>query len=166
MSNEAELIIKILELTPHPEGGYYKEIYRSNEIINFQDSDRRIGGSRNFSTSIYFLLAGEEISHFHRLTSDEIWHFYKGSPLLIHLIEGDKYSSVEIGNNIESEVPQLVIRKGIWFAAELMDKTGFSLVGCTVSPGFDFKDFELAEKDELIKIIPSQKKLIEKFTIK
>jgi uncharacterized protein len=162
---EADIIIKALGLLPHPEGGYYKEIYRSEEIINVSALPERYPESRNFSTSIYYMLLGKKISHFHQLKSDEIWHFYSGSPVIIHCLNHDGYSKNVVGNNIlKGELPQFIIKKGTWFAAEVADKNNFSLIGCTVAPGFDFKDFLLASRNELTKEYPLYNELITKFT--
>jgi hypothetical protein len=112
------------------------------------------------------MLDKEQVSHFHKLQSDEIWHFYEGSSLIIHLInEAGNYSSQKLGRNLdEGEVLQFVIPKFSWFAAEVNDKKSFSLIGCTVAPGFDFADFELAKREELIKQFPLLKKVVEQFT--
>ncbi|MFA4924944.1 MAG: cupin domain-containing protein [Ignavibacteriaceae bacterium] len=158
--------INNLQLINHPEGGYFKEVYRSEEAITKEALPVRYSAKRNVSTSIYFLLEKEEVSHFHKLKSDEIWHFYYGSSLTIHLIdEGGNYSIQKLGRNIEEgEVLQFVIPKFSWFAAEVNDKKSFSLIGCTVAPGFDFADFELAKREELIKQFPQYKIIIGRLT--
>ena len=162
--DDAQLLIDRLHLLPHPEGGFFNEIYRSSEMISHDSLPDRYNSIRNFSTSIYFLLVKNQISHFHRLRSDEIWHFYKGSPVVIHCLNSNGYFSVRIGANIgNDEKPQHVIPAGTWFAAEVEDKNFFSLVGCTVSPGFDFTDFELAKQSELVELFPNQRELILKF---
>ncbi|MCK9212102.1 MAG: cupin domain-containing protein [Ignavibacteriaceae bacterium] len=162
----AKYWIHKLDLLKHPEGGYYKEIYRSEEVIPIEALPDRYLDKRNVSTSIYFMLDKEQVSHFHKLQSDEIWHFYEGSSLIIHLInEAGNYSSQKLGRNLdEGEVLQFVIPKFSWFAAEVNDKKSFSLIGCTVAPGFDFADFELAKREELIKQFPLLKKVVEQFT--
>ncbi len=159
--------IEKLSLQKHPEGGFYKEIYRSNEFISKNSLPDRFDGDRCFSTSIYFLLEKNDFSAFHRIKSEEIWHFYQGYSLTIYTI--DDYGclkSYKLGNNPENdEVFQLVIPRNTWFAAMLNKQDSFALVGCTVSPGFNFNDFELAEKELLINIFPQHKKIIEKLTI-
>lgn len=113
-----------------------------------------------------FLLTSEEFSAFHKVNQDEAWHFYLGSTILLHMIspEGD-YSKVIIGNNFDQEeTPQFVVPAQHWFAAELQDSGDFALVGCTVAPGFDFKDFELAKRDQLQNKFPEQADLISKLT--
>ena len=108
-----------------------------------------------------------QISHFHKLKSNELWHFYYGSPVIIHCLnEKDGYSRIKLGIEFKDEIfPQCTIRNGTWFAAEVENKESFSLVGCTVSPGFDFKDFEMADRNKLLELFPDQNDLIKKFTI-
>ncbi|WP_406683390.1 cupin domain-containing protein [Seonamhaeicola sp. MEBiC1930] len=163
---EAENIAKTLNMQPHPEGGFYKETYRSKGLISENDLDDDISGKRNFSTGIYFLLTSNTFSAFHRIKQDEMWHFYKGSPLKLHIItDKEEYSSVIIGNNIEAgEVPQFTVNARDWFASEVVKPNDYSLVGCTVSPGFDFKDFELPEREFLISKFPQHSKIITKLT--
>jgi hypothetical protein len=165
--NEHEELIKLLGLTPHPEGGYFKEVYRSGEILPHSSIPIRYQTDRNISTSIYFMLCQNQISHFHRLQSDEVWHFYKGSSIILHCLDERGYSKMVIGNNIVAgEKPQYIIRNGTWFAAEVEDKSSYSLIGCTVAPGFDFADFELANGDSLVKIYPAYKDIILRLSIK
>ncbi|MFA7227713.1 MAG: cupin domain-containing protein [Melioribacteraceae bacterium] len=167
MNAEAKKIVDKFGMIKHPEGGFFRETYRSDEILSRKSLPPRFDGERNFSTSIYFLLDGEQKSLFHRLKSDEIWHFYKGSVIHLHLLEGTRYSLIKIGNRIEEEeLPQYTIKRGSWFAAEAGDTNSFSFVGCTVSPGFDFKDFEMAQRSELTEEFPDYKSLIDKFTEK
>jgi predicted cupin superfamily sugar epimerase len=165
MHPEAKKYIEKLQLKPHPEGGYYKEIYRSGEIILPEGLPSRFRRGRNISTSIYFMLVGSQVSNFHKLKSDEIWHFYDGSGVIIFVIDNSgKLSEYRVGKNLEKrEVLQVVIKNNHWFAAELIDKTSFCLVGCTVSPGFDFEDFELAKREELLEIFPQHNELIKRF---
>jgi len=168
MSNTANYWIEKLELTKHPEGGFFREIYRSTEIINKKGLPLRYNSFRSFSTSIYFLLKGSEFSAFHRLKSDEIWHFYDGCPLLIYILTPDgKMATVKLGQNLEKgERFQFAIPKGAWFAAKPEEKNLFSLLGCTVAPGFDFDDFELAKAEKLAKKYPQHQRLIDKLTIR
>jgi predicted cupin superfamily sugar epimerase len=166
MSPQAHKYIEKLQLKPHPEGGYYKEIYRAGEMILPEHLPKRYVSARNFSTSVYFLLEGNQVSHFHRLKSDEQWHFYDGSSIVIYVIdEGGNVNKILLGRKIErGESPQTVIKQNSWFAAELSDKTSFALIGCTVAPGFEFNDFELGKKDELIDKFPQLRELIYKLT--
>ncbi|MFA6979359.1 MAG: cupin domain-containing protein [Ignavibacteriaceae bacterium] len=162
----AKYWIHKLDLIKHLEGGYYKEIYRSEEVIALEALPDRYSGERNVSTSIYFMLDKEQVSHFHKLQSDEIWHFYYGGSLTIYMInESGNYSVQKLGRNLdEGEALQFVIPKCTWFAAEVNDKKSFSLIGCTVAPGFDFADFELSKREELVKQFPQYKSLIERLT--
>jgi len=145
-----EEIIRSLNLTKHPEGGYYREIYRSNEFIPVEVLENRKNAKkphRNISTSIYYLLVKSDVSLFHRIKSDEIWHFYQGSPLLLHILDEEKqeYRNITLGKDL---VFQVVVPKNVWFSAEILDKSSYSLIGCTVSPGFEFEDFEIAKSKE------------------
>lgn len=164
--NEAEKIATTLNMLPHPEGGYYKETYRSSGIINQETLGSHFSGDRHYSTSIYFLLTSDTFSAFHRIKQDEIWHFYKGSPIKLHIISTNGvYKNIIIGNDLErNEHPQYIVSAGDWFAAEVISNNSFSLLGCTVSPGFDFKDFQLGDKASLIATFPQHKSIITKLT--
>ncbi|MFD2568168.1 cupin domain-containing protein [Pseudotenacibaculum haliotis] len=162
----AQEIIEKLELQEHPEGGYFKETYRSTGEIPTTVLGEKYQGNRNYSTCIYFLLTSEKFSAFHKINQDEIWHFYKGTPLKLHIISKEgEYSYHMIGNDLQNgEVPQYVVNGGDWFAAEVIDANAYSLVGCTVAPGFDFADFVLPERKELTELFPQYKKIISKLT--
>lgn len=163
MNSKARYYIDKLELQKHPEGGFYREIYRAGEMFFTETIPAKKLNKKNISTSIYFLLTGRDKSLFHRLKSDEIWHFYDGCDVKIYIIDIDgNLSEVQLGRS--REVFQFVIPKNSWFAAELTDKSSFALVGCTVSPGFDFKDFELADRNKLLKKYSEHEKLIKQFT--
>ena len=159
-------IIETLDLKPHPEGGYFKETYRSQGIIKEDSLSPAYLGERNYSTCIYFLLTSDKFSAFHRINQDEIWHFYDGSPILLHMIsESGKYAKQIIGKDFEKkEAPQFVVPGGSWFAAEVVSPDSYSLVGCTVSPGFSFEDFQLKPRQELISSYPDLKEVISKLT--
>jgi predicted cupin superfamily sugar epimerase len=150
---DAKYYIKNLQMQPHPEGGYFKETYRSEEIISKDGLPARFAGNRNISTAIYYLLEQGDFSAFHRIKSDECWHFYAGETLLIHMIDNaGNYSCIKLGHHlVDSERFQFVVPAGIWFASEPALNTPFALVGCTVAPGFDFTDFEMADRNELLK---------------
>jgi uncharacterized protein len=156
--------VEQLQLQQHPEGGFYKETYRSKEVFLDDYLPTRFKGSRNFSTAIYYLLEQGDFSAFHRIKSDECWHFYEGGTLLIHVItEAGKYTVVRLGKKLnEGETFQYVVPAGAWFASEPANGTPFSLVGCTVAPGFDFEDFEMADKQSLLYEYPNNKKIIER----
>ena len=165
MNKEAEKIVKALNLTKHPEGGYFSEVYRSKETIE-KDLHERFIGKHSLYTSIYFLLSENDYSAFHVLKSDEIWHFYKGTTLDVHIISPDgSLNSVSLGKNFESgECFQYCIKAGHYFAAEVRNRSSFALVGCTVSPGFEYSDFELCKKQELIAKFPLHKGLIDRLS--
>jgi predicted cupin superfamily sugar epimerase len=157
----AEYFIQHLQLQPHPEGGFFKETYRSSGIIPLQ-SLTGFNGDRHYSTAIYFLLEQGNFSAFHRIKSDECWHFYEGDTLLIHVIDNKgNYSCTRLGRKIdEGEMFQFVVPAGCWFASETAPETSFALVGCTVAPGFDFADFEMANAENLSKEYPQHESLI------
>ncbi|QNF35855.1 cupin domain-containing protein [Adhaeribacter swui] len=156
--------IKYLSLEPHPEGGYYKETYRAAESIPNRGLPARFAetGERSLATTIYFLLPAGEFSAFHRIKSDEGWHFYAGGPLYIHVIHPDgQYVCLLLGAAIsQGETFQAVVPAGAWFASEPAPGTEFALVGCTVAPGFDFRDFEMASAPTLLPFCPEQSELI------
>jgi uncharacterized protein len=158
MNKTVVSIIKKLKLKKHPEGGYFSESHRSKNTIKKSHLPKKFGGNRNLSTTIYFLLTGKNFSAFHRLKADEVWHFYSGSPLNIYVIQkSGKLKKIVLGKN---HYYQTVIHAEQWFAAEVTEPKSYSLVGCTVSPGFDYKDFELAEEKKLVKLYPHLKDLI------
>ena len=163
---KTEEIIKKLGLKPHPEGGYFKETYRSLGKINKDSLHSTYNGKRSYSTCIYFLLTSDTFSAFHKIKQDEIWHFYDGSPIILHTIsETGNHHEYTIGRDFsKGEIPQLVVPGNHWFAAEVINKNDYSLVGCTVSPGFDFSDFELPTRKELITKFPASESLITEFT--
>lgn len=158
--------IKHLKLIKHPEGGYFREVYRSKEIISANDLPERFSGDRNFSTTIFYLLRSGEFSAFHKIKSDEIWHFYEGSQLILHVISPEgKYKKIILGRNAnEGEKLQYAIPYNHWLAAEVKNKKSFSLMGCTVSPGFDFIDFVLGSKKELLRFFPQHAEIISRLT--
>lgn len=149
-------------LAPHPEGGYFKETYRSTEGISAEALPPRFNGDRSFSTAIYYLLERGDYSGFHKIKSDECWHFYAGETLLIHVIEENGvYHCVQLGACLdEGEVFQFVVPANAWFAAEPAGNSAFALVGCTVAPGFDFKDFEMAQRNLLLSAYPQHDSII------
>jgi hypothetical protein len=162
----AEYWIEKLQLQKHPEGGYFREVYRAEETIPKHNLHERYSGDRNYSTSIYFLITSNEFSSFHRIKSDETWHFYHGSPITIHTIdENGKYSAVKLGSNPEKgEVFQFTIPHGTWFAASVDEPDSYALVGCTVAPGFHYDDFKLGKREEMIKLFPQHEEIINNFT--
>lgn len=158
--------IEKLQLEPHPEGGYFRQSYRSEVEIALEALPAGFSGARVASTAIYFLLDGKNLSAFHRLRSDEVWHFYAGEPLVVQVIEPEgNYSRILLGRDPGAgQVLQAVVRAGCWFGSHVADWSSFSLVGCTVSPGFDFEDFEMGKREELVALYPPHRELIERLT--
>ena len=160
-------IIKHLDLLPHPEGGYYKETYRSVGNINSDSLDDNYTGKRSYSTCIYFLLTSNDFSAFHKIAQDEIWHFHEGSPIKLHTISKEGiHQEYIIGTDfLTGQKPQLVVKGNHWFAASITEEDSYALVSCTVSPGFDFSDFMLPTRSELIEKFPKHKELITQYTV-
>lgn len=157
----AKEIIQQLQLQPHPEGGWYRETYRSTETLVNKN-----GAKRNVCTAIYFLLESKDKSHFHRIESDETWFFHIGETLEVLMIEDGELRTVLLGKNTsKGEMLQVTVPARTWFAAKIKSGTGYSLVSCTVAPGFDFLDFELAEREKLSNEFSKLKDVIRKFTI-
>ncbi|HEV8270884.1 MAG TPA: cupin domain-containing protein [Chitinophagaceae bacterium] len=156
-------LIKKYNLEPHPEGGWYKQTYKCNEQIAADALPERFGANRVFSTAIYFLLEKGNFSAFHRIKSDECWHFYTGDPLLIYIIEQNgELKIISLGNDFEKgQSFQHVVPANCWFAGRPAPGSEYCFVGCTVSPGFEFEDLELANATELSAIYPKHKKIIE-----
>lgn len=162
----SEKIIERLQLEKHPEGGYYRETYRSGENFSSGSGDLLFPGGRPFSTAIYYLLTSDQISKLHRIKSDEIWHYYLGSPATIHVIQPNgKYQTLYFGPDIDSlQQFQHIIPAGSWFGVTVNNPDSFFLAGCTVSPGFDFIDFEIADSYKLKKDFPGLTEIIEKLS--
>jgi predicted cupin superfamily sugar epimerase len=130
-------IIRLLELQPHPEGGHYRETFRDTHTID---------GKRAASTAIYFLLARGERSHWHKVDAVETWHWHAGAPLRLQIADGDRRITMMLGPDLAAgQRPQGIVPTGAWQAAETLGD--WTLVGCTVAPGFEFSGFELAPKD-------------------
>jgi uncharacterized protein len=163
--HSAEYWINHLDLQAHPEGGFYKETYRSDENISVAGLPDRFPGSRCFSTAIYFLLRSEDRSMFHRIKSDELWHFHAGSSLSIYVLDSYGLSIIKLGANVEAgESLQVVIPAGCWFGAKVNEPDSYVLAGCTVSPGFDFNDFELADRKNLLDDFPHHEDVVTMLT--
>jgi predicted cupin superfamily sugar epimerase len=158
MPTTAQYWIDHLNLQPHPEGGYYKEVFRSVNRVT------RIGEAvvKQACTSIYYLLEGKDFSGFHRLASDELWYFHKGAGLHIHVIDNDGAHMVIELSDSDTGSLQAVIASNTWFASEIPSGSGFALVSCAVSPGFDFAEFEMAKQQELIALYPEHMDLLER----
>lgn len=147
--------VEKLLLLPHPEGGYYRETYRSEEMCETKR------GIRPVATAIYFLLGKDNFSAFHRIKSDELWHFHAGDPLEVFEIDQNGELIVHL---IGKDVFQTCIKANSWFASRTRKGGEYSLVSCTVSPGFDFKDFEMGERNELVKTFQAHEKIITELT--
>ncbi len=158
--------IRALKLRPHPEGGHYRETYRSGESLPAGSLPPRFAGARSFSTAIYFLIQSGQVSRLHRIRSDEVWHFYAGSPLTVHVIEPrGLHRAIRLGRRPSAgQVLQAVVPAGAWFGAVVDRARSFALVGCTVAPGFDFADFELADRAALLRQFPRYRQVIEQLT--
>jgi len=154
-----EEIIRRFNLQVHPEGGYFAETYRADSIVNIE------GKTRNISTAIYYLLEDTDFSAFHRIKSDEVWHFYAGENLeIVEITSKGLLKKHLLGADYQFCKPQIIIPAGNWFAAHLPSQKGFAFVGCTVAPGFDFEDFEMANDSKLHKKYPELKEIINKLT--
>lgn len=161
----ADYFVENLNMAAHPEGGFYKEIYVSDENIPISERTSELTENRKLWTSIYFLLRDGEVSNFHRLKSDEMWYYHSGSPLTIYMINLEGKLIIErLGLNIEKgEKPQVLVPKNYIFGSAMNNK-GYALVGCMVSPGFQFKDFELFERKYLLEKYPQYEEIILKLT--
>jgi len=159
----ADYWIQKLQLSKHPEGGYYRETYRSDNGLDLLTGS---SGIHSISSAIYFLLDRHQFSAFHRIKTDEIWHFYTGSSLILYVLENkDIVSRLILGNDIDAgEEFQAVIKSGSWFGAIVSDCSSYSLVGCTTSPAFNFENFELGKRENLLQIYPKHKAIIERLT--
>lgn len=155
-----EELVQKFELAEHPEGGWYKEIYRSDLTIASEN------GMRSLLTSIYFLLSSENQSHFHKIESDEIWFYHEGSPLSVHTISPKgEYKILKVGLNLEKgELPQVLVPKGTIFGSTVDEPGSYSFVSCAVAPGFDFEDFYLHTEEELLTQYPEHASIINRLT--
>lgn len=148
-------LINELGLLPHPEGGYYKETYRSGEEIR----------DRNLLTSIYFVLTSENVSRFHRIKSDELWYFHFGSTVTVHTLGSNGHTEHMLGNDLnKGEKPFLMVKANTIFGSSIDETGGFALVSCAVAPGFDFRDFELFSKEQLLEEYPEFETIIDRLT--
>jgi len=163
---EGKYGVEKLELEAHPEGGYFRQTYKADAMLAKEALPAGFAGARAASTAIYFLLEGGNFSAFHRLRSDEVWHFYAGDPLTVHVIAPDgEYCSIRLGRDLAAgQVLQAVVRAGCWFGSHVADWRSWALVGCTVAPGFDFEDFEIGKRAELAARYPQHRELIERLT--
>lgn len=186
----AQELVTQLGLEPHPEGGYFRETYR--DALALSALPQRFSGPRSASTAIYYLLERGDMSALHRIHSDEVWHHYLGATLTVHVLHPAsedapaRYEALRLGKDLAAgERPQAVVPAGAWFGARLEPSEGtggqtphapnadqgcrdadtdFVLVGCTVAPGFDFRDFELAQRDALLAQFPQHQALVRAMT--
>lgn len=157
---EAREWIQALSLEPHPEGGWFRETYRSEQNIGSCCLSRHRPGARSLSTAILYLLEAGDCSAFHRIRSDEIWHHHGGSTFRIHVLDAGGHHVLRVGADLASgALPQAVVPGGAWFAAEI-EGDGWGLAGCTVAPGFEFEDFELADRRALENEFPEHAELV------
>lgn len=164
--SDAQIWIDGLELRRHPEGGWFRETYRADEGVTRSALPPRFGGDRVFSTAIYFLLEGDDFAALHRIHADEIFHFYDGAALIVHVIDAlGNYSTLKVGRDFKNgERPQGIVKARSLFGATVGDRQSYSLVGCTVAPGFDFADFSMPSRDDLCRQFPLHRQVIEKLT--
>jgi predicted cupin superfamily sugar epimerase len=157
-THNASYYINHLNLQPHPEGGYYREVFRSEQEV------LRAGATtvKQACTSIYYLLERGDFSGFHRIASDELWYFHTGAPLFIHVIgENGSHSQIELSDELSGSL-STVVKAGLWFASEIPSKEGFALVSCAVAPGFEFSEFEMAQKETMLALYPQHGELLER----
>ena len=166
MAADAESWITALSLKPHPEGGHFKETWRSEERFDAEAMPARFASARALGTAIYYLLRAGECSRLHRLRADEVWHLYSGGPLTLHLFTGEgEYHERTLGlDSGAGQAPQLRVPHGCWFGAELPAGVPFALAGCTVSPGFEYHDFELADRSALLSRHPDHADVVTRLT--
>lgn len=158
---DANRLVELLGLSPHPEGGFFTETFRAPVVLGGLPH----GGPRAASTAIYFLLPAGTFSALHRVSSDEVWHHYDGDPLELHLIDGaGVYTMHVLGRDLAAgQRPQLVVPAGVW-QASVPRGDRYALCGCTVAPGFDFADFEMPPRAELTRLHPTHAEIIARLT--
>src|SRR3954451_19656828 len=159
----AEQIIERLQLVPLTiEGGYFRETYRASVVFAAAGLPDQFASERNASTAIYYLLTPDTFSAIHRVKSDEVFHFYAGDPVeMLQLLPDGSGRIITISNDLAAgHEPQLVVPAGIWQGCRLLGGGAWALMGCTVSPGFDYADFELATREELMSTYPDFVELI------
>jgi uncharacterized protein len=167
MIRDAVYWIQALKLTRHPEGGYFRRTYQASGRVEKENLPERFQGPRHFSTAIIYLLPGHEVSRFHRLKADEIWHFHAGSGLTLYIIDPTgKLVLRKLGADHErGEAFQVVILSGCWFGATVDDPSSYALVGCTVAPGFEYDDFELGARGSLLATYPEHRWIIDRLAV-
>jgi uncharacterized protein len=154
-----EELVQLLDMKAHPEGGFYAETYRSESAIDTEN------GKRQLITSIYFLLRSEDVSHFHRIQSDELWFWHEGSSLSVHLLGSNGHKILKLGPVTElGSFPQHLVKANTIFGSSVDEPESYALVSCVVAPGFDFRDFELFKADDLLPLFPEAEGIIHRLT--
>ncbi len=152
-------LVESLQMKAHPEGGFYSEVYRSDQELKAET------GIRNLITSIYFLLRSEDVSHFHRIKSDELWFWHEGSPLSVHLLGENGHEILKLGTADQyGTFPQHLVKANTIFGSSVDKSDSYALVSCVVAPGFDFRDFELFKAEDLLPLYPNAEEIILKLT--
>lgn len=160
LDSEARKLVELLGLEPHPEGGFFRETWRSPLAL----AGLPHGKPRAASTAIYYLLPGGSLSALHRVASDEVWHHYDGDPVELHVLEGRVHQTFMLGRDrARGERPQYVVPAGAWQAA-VSAGARWSLCGCTVAPGFDFADFEMPPREEMLRLLPDHEVAVLRLT--
>lgn len=153
-------LVETLKLNPHPEGGFYSETFRATQEVHHPNGEKR-----QLATSIYFLLRSEDVSHFHRIQSDELWFWHEGRPLSIHLLGERGHEILRLGPvNEDVALPQRLVTAKTIFGSTVDEKDTYALVSCVVAPGFDFRDFELFTAEDLLPLFPEAEEIILKLT--
>ena len=152
-------LVQILQMKAHPEGGFYTETYRADSALETKN------GKRQLITSIFFLLRSQDVSHFHRIKSDELWFWHEGSSLSVHLLGENGHEILKLGPVDErGTLPQHLVNANTIFGSSVDEAESYGLVSCVVAPGFDFRDFELFKAEDLLPLYPSAEKIIRKLT--
>lgn len=152
-------LVEKLNMLPHPEGGFYAETYRAQSEIETEN------GKRQLITSIFFLLRSKDVSHFHRIKSDELWFWHEGSPLSVHLLSKNGHEILKLGPvDGFGTLPQHLVNSNTIFGSSVDEPNSYALVSCVVAPGFDFRDFELFATEDLLPIFPEAEEIIRKLT--
>lgn len=157
---DAAGLVELLGLAPHPEGGFFRETWRSPLVLGGLPH----GAPRSASTAIYFLLPAGSFSALHRVASDEVWHHYDGDPVELHVLEGRVHQTFMLGRDLaRGQRPQHVVPAGAWQAAVPIGSR-WSLCGCTVAPGFDFADFAMPSREEMLRLLPDHAAVVTRLT--
>jgi predicted cupin superfamily sugar epimerase len=166
MMHSANYWIEKLRMTAHPEGGWYTETFRDTRMVTAENLKGELK-TYSASTAIYFLLDDQAFSAFHRIGAAEVWHFYAGTGITIYSIDPNgNLQTVELGADADKgQALTTTIPAGLWFASKVNQENGYALCGCTVAPGFEFSEFELAAKHELLRLYPQHEKVIVDLTL-